>query len=67
MHTDEAHARLIRLQAERYEALELGVENPSPYVARLDAVIAEARADYVTSAVCEIASLRRSLARAAHD
>lgn len=59
-------ARLIRLQAERFQALELGVENPSPYVARLDTAIAETRAEYVTSAVGEIASLRRSLARAAH-
>lgn len=65
MDTAEARTRLIRLQAERFEALELGVENPSPYVARLDAAIAETRAEYVTSAVGEIASLRRSLAGAA--
>lgn len=67
MDTDEAHARLIRLQAERYEAVELGVANPSPYLARLDAAVAEARAEYMTSAVCEIAFLRRALARAAGD
>lgn len=61
MDTDETRARLIRLQAERFEALELGVENPSPYLTHLDDAIADARADYVMSAVSEIAVLRRSL------
>ena len=65
MDIDDARARLIRLQAERFQALEAGVENPSPYMTRLDAAVAEARLDYVMSAVCEIASLRRSLAGAA--
>lgn len=64
MDITDTRARLIRLQAERYTALELGIENPSPYLARLDAAIAEARVDYVMSAVREIAVLRRSLARA---
>ena len=64
MQITDTRARLIRLQAERYAALELGIENPSPYLTRLDAAIAEARVDYVMSAVREIAILRRSLARA---
>lgn len=66
MEIEEARARLIRLQAERCAALVLGVENPSPYMARLEAAIEEARAAYVTSAVLEIAVLRESLAGAMH-
>ncbi|MBW3607693.1 MAG: hydroxymethylglutaryl-CoA lyase [Actinobacteria bacterium] len=42
-------------------ALELGVDSPSQYLTRLDAAIADARAEYVMSAVSEIALLRRSL------
>lgn len=60
----ETRARLIRLQAERFQALELGVENPSPYLTRLEAAIAEARVECVMRAVREIALLRRSLAGA---
>jgi len=60
----ETRARLIRLQAERFAALELGIENPSPYLTRLEAAIADAGADYVMSAVREIADLRRALAGA---
>ncbi len=65
MEISETHSRLIRLQAERFHAVELGIENPSPYLTRLDAAIADARTEYVTSAVCEIARLRRWLAGAA--
>lgn len=65
MDVSERRARLIRLQAERYQALELGIEDPSPYMARLDAAIEDARTDYVTSAVVEIAHLREALAGAA--
>lgn len=61
----DARARLISLQAERFQALELGVERPSPYMMRLEAAIDDARTDYVTSAVLAIADLRRSLAGAA--
>ena len=64
MDIEHARARLIRLQAERYAALELGIENPSPYMARLEAAIEEARNAYITSAVVEIAVLRESLAGA---
>ena len=64
MDINDTRARLIRLQAERYTALELGIEDPSSYLTRLEAAIADARVDYVMSAVREIAVLRRSLARA---
>lgn len=67
MDATDARARLIRLQAERFEALELGIENPSPYIARLDAAIADARTDYVARAVVEIAALRGELANATGD
>ena len=60
----DTQARLIRLRAERFQALELGIENPSPYLTRLDAAIAAAHVDYVMSAVREIAVLRGSLAGA---
>ena len=65
MEISETQSRLIRLQAERFHAIELGVEQPSPYLARLDAAIADARVEYVMAAVCEIALLRRSLSGAA--
>ena len=65
MDVEDTRARLIRLQAERFLALELGVQSPSPYVDRLDAAIEDARTDYVTSAVIEIALLRESLTGAA--
>jgi hypothetical protein len=60
----DAKARLIRLLAERAQAVELGVENPSAYMTRLEDAIADARRDYVTCAVLEIAVLRGSLAGA---
>ncbi len=56
-----ARARLIGLQAERFEALQLGVEDASPYLVRLEAAIEDARAEYVMSAVLEIALLRGAL------
>jgi len=65
MEFDDTHARLIRLQAERFEALELGIENPSPYLTRVETAIEAARVAYVTGAVCEIAELRRALTGAA--
>ncbi len=64
MNAAAARARLIGLQAERFEALELGVEKASPYMARLEAAIEDARTDYVTGAVLEIALLRGELAEA---
>jgi hypothetical protein len=64
MEATDAKVRLIRLHAERQQAIELGIENPSPYMTRLDAAIAEADWDYTMSAVLEIAVLRRQLAGA---
>jgi hypothetical protein len=61
MTTTDARARLLRLQAERVTALEAGVQEPSPYMARLCEAIAEARDDYTLSAVVEIAALRTDL------
>ncbi|CAN5212554.1 hypothetical protein BH20ACT16_BH20ACT16_09780 [soil metagenome] len=61
MDVNSTRARLIRLQSERFHALELGIENPSAYMTRLDEAIAEAHHDYVTGAVLEIAVLRGSL------
>lgn len=66
MDVNDARARLIRLRAERFQALELGIENPSPYMTRLDAAIADAHRDFVAGAVLEIAVLRREHAGAAH-
>jgi hypothetical protein len=59
----DARARLIRLQAERLTALEAGVQDPSPYMARLSDAITEAREDYTCCAVVEIAALRTDLGR----
>jgi len=58
----DARTRLIRLKAERHAALEAGVEDPSPYMARLSDAIAEAHVDYTISTVVEIAALRNDLA-----
>lgn len=66
MEVHDTQSRLIRLQTERFEAVELGADPASLYVARLDEAIEDARTDYVTSAVMEIAFLRRSLTGAAH-
>lgn len=61
MDAHDSRARLVRLEAERFQALELGVDDPSPYLTRLNDAIAEARVDYVMSAVREIAVMRRDL------
>lgn len=61
MDVNDTRARLVRLQAERFQALELGVGNPSPYMTRLESAIEDARMEYVTSAVLEIAHLREAL------
>ena len=66
MEAIDAQARLIRLQTERFAAVELGADPASVYVMRLDEAIEDARTDYVTSAVMEIALLRRSLTGAAN-
>lgn len=65
MDVNDARTRLISLKAERFQALELGIEYPSPYMTRLENAIAEARHDYVMVAVLEVATLRGQLAGAA--
>jgi hypothetical protein len=67
MQPGDARSRLIRLQTERLDALELGIERPSPYMTRLEHAIADARREYVTGAILEIAALRDTLAGATHD
>lgn len=62
MDVHDARARLIGLQTERFQALELGIEYPSPYMTRLEHAIADARRDYTMHVVLEIAMLRGSLA-----
>ncbi len=66
MDVNDARDRLIRLQTERFHALELGIENPSPYMTRLEDAIADAHREYVTAAVLEIATLRGELEGAMH-
>lgn len=66
MEVIDTQSRLIALQAERFSAVELGADPASLFVARLDEEIEDARTDYVTGAVLEIAFLRRSLTGAAH-
>ena len=58
----EARSRLVRLQAERYEALTAGIDPGCAYMAHLMRAIADARAGCVTAAVTEIAALRGDLA-----
>lgn len=62
----DTRARLIRLQTERFHAIELGIERPSEYLTRLDEAIADVSVEYTICAVREIAEMRRDLARAAH-
>ncbi len=58
----EARARLVRLQLERFEALQAGIDPDSSYMAHLGRAIRDARAGCVTAAVTEIAALRGDLA-----
>jgi len=57
----DARTRLIRLQAERLEVLDAGVDPACAYIDHLDAAISAARTKFVTSAVTAIASLRGGL------
>lgn len=66
MEVIDTQARLIALQAERFDAVELGADPASLFVTRLDDAIEDTRTDYVTGAVMEIAFLRRSLNGATH-
>jgi len=67
MQLGDARSRLIRLQTERLDALELGIGRLSPYMTRLEHAIAGAERAYVMGAVLEIAALRDTLAGARHD
>jgi hypothetical protein len=60
----DARSRLLRLQAERLEAADAGLDPASRYLQHLDAAVADARTAYVTAAVTEIASLRAALGSA---
>jgi hypothetical protein len=60
----DARSRLLRLQAERLEAADAGLDPTSRYLQHLDAAVADARTAYVTAAVTEIASLRAALGSA---
>ena len=46
MDAHDTRARLIRLQTERFHALELGIENPSEYLTRLEEAIEDVRVEY---------------------
>ncbi len=61
MTATEARTRYMRLQVERIDALELGVDEMSAYIVNLSAAIADAKTDYVASAVAEIADIRVDL------
>jgi len=64
MDAHDTRARLIRLQTERFHAIELGIEYPCDYLTRLDEAIEDVRVEYTIGAVREIAVMRRDLARA---
>jgi hypothetical protein len=57
MTVSEARTRLMRLQVERLDARELGVDESSTYMTQLEAAIADAKSDYVGTAVTQIACL----------
>ena len=56
-----ARARLVRLQAERFEAVAAGVEPCGSYMTNLEAAIERSRAGYVTAVVTELAVLGAEL------
>ncbi|MDX6690988.1 MAG: hypothetical protein QOG15_2445 [Solirubrobacteraceae bacterium] len=65
MTVSEARTRMMHLQIERIDALELGVDPTSTYVTRLEAAIADAKSDYIAGSVAEIAALVADLGAAA--
>jgi hypothetical protein len=56
----DARARLLRLQAERLVAAGAGLDPACAYLGHLEAAIADAHTELVTSSVIEIAALRAS-------
>ncbi len=67
MTATEARTRFMRLQIERIDALELGVDATSSYMMHLRAAIADAKSDYIASAAAEIAAMRVDLDAAAQQ
>ncbi len=61
MTVTDARTRYMRLQVERIEVLELGVDEHCSYLGYLTAAIADAKLDYIAAAVAEIAALRADL------
>lgn len=57
----EVRTELLKLEAERALAVDIGVAEIAPYMADLDEEIAFCRALYVISAVTEIATLRAEM------
>jgi len=57
----------MRLQIERIDAQELGVDADCSYMTHLRDAIADARTDYIAGAVAEIASMRVDLDEPAHQ
>ena len=62
----DARARLLRLQAERLVAADAGLDPACAYLGHLEAAIADAHTELVTSSVIEIAALRASFDGALH-
>ena len=60
----DARSRLLRLRAERHEAVSAGLDPASRYLGHLDAAVADAETAYVTAAVTDIASLRATFGAA---
>lgn len=61
MTASDARTRFQRLQMERIDALELGVDETSTYIRYLSAAIEDAKTDFVASAVTELAAMRDDL------
>ena len=61
MTATDARQQLQRLQAERLDAVDAGLEANALYMEDLESDIAASRAAYVSLAVTEIASLRAQL------
>jgi hypothetical protein len=66
MTATDARQQLQRLQAERLDAVDAGLEANALYMEDLESDIAASRAAYVSLAVTEIASLRAQLSGAQH-
>jgi hypothetical protein len=61
MTATDARARLVRLEAERLDAIDAGLGENALYMAELQHDLAASRAAYVGLAITEIATLRARL------